>query len=167
MEYQIVGVSQFNEVLLKNRFFAKKGLNFIDLNTNLNSEKNNQKSEKNKEKPFLKVQFKNDWTVFFQQSKYDIDGLNKSTLDSLVADLKVFKFKKISILGFSDGVGDESLNKILGEYRSKIVTNYLINSGIDQNLIEIENQEQILNPSLDKNAKELSKYRKVDIHVTP
>ncbi|MCU0338662.1 MAG: OmpA family protein [Spirosomaceae bacterium] len=70
--------------------------------------------------------------VYFDQSSYILRPEAHSQLNRLVLAMKRNPKLKIEITGHTDNVGDPRLNLILSENRAKVISNYLIYSGIEE-----------------------------------
>jgi OmpA-OmpF porin, OOP family len=68
--------------------------------------------------------------VFFDQSSYHMRPESYTELDRLVKTLRIQPTMSIEIAGHTDNVGDRRLNQLLSENRAKVVSNYLVRSGI-------------------------------------
>jgi outer membrane protein OmpA-like peptidoglycan-associated protein len=162
INYQVIGKGDNIEAsTFENNFLAFKGLTFVDLNTydthvNPQAETDLSSQEINKVSPV--------WIVYFNQSDYSLNQAAENHLDSLVARLRQIRFQKIVIKGYTDGVGSEKLNQVLGDYRSQIVFKYLTKKGIEKIKLQMENPL----PEIAQNiTKGLEKYRKVEIKIIP
>lgn len=106
--------------------------------------------------PFEKIGFPE---LYFEQSKYDLSAESINLLDEILEYLNYQKDIRITVKGFTDGVGDKALNETLAKYRAQVVAAYLINKGVDASRISTEWQKEAI---IEPNAK-LSQYRKVII----
>lgn len=100
-------------------------------------------------------------TIYFDQSEYTLTINSKAVLDSIATYLKQNSYKKIQVFGFTDNVGKPEDNEVLAQYRSKVVSSYLINLGIDDNRIK-QNWEKS-GEKLESVERNLSELRKVTI----
>ncbi len=73
--------------------------------------------------------------IYFDQGSYVLRPISYEQLDYLVLKLKQKLRLVIEVGGHTDDVGDLRLNLALSENRAKIVANYLINNGIDEDRI--------------------------------
>ena len=77
--------------------------------------------------------------ALFSFDKSELDNLNlkgRDDLKNLVSDLKKIKeIKSIYISGYTDHIGSSNYNLILSQKRADTIRNYLINEGVDKNLI--------------------------------
>jgi flagellar motor protein MotB len=163
-EYVIIAKSRNGETLLKKSFYVKKGLNILDCSLNssvkdLGVPTIAQTSNQPKNIP----NHLGSRVIYFSQSKYDLRREYFSLLDSVADYLGKNQSSKITVMGFTDNVGDKKLNSTLSEYRAKVVANYLIKKGIDEKRIDIKWQDNsdIISSEIDSNT--LSKLRKAII----
>lgn len=161
----VKGVSESEELLLENKFLSFKGLNFVDLNIYSAAKDSVQIKDSTNLLSIDAIDIKNNWTIYFQQSKYDIDSLNVQSLNELLETLKFSKFQKIIISGFTDGVGNENLNQILGDYRSQTVAKYLSSHGIELSRLVIKKSDKYQPKSFQKTKNNLEENRKVEIKI--
>lgn len=68
--------------------------------------------------------------VYFDQSSYVLRPESYPQLDKLARTLRSTPGLSIEIAGHTDNVGDRRLNQLLSENRAKIITSYLVRSGI-------------------------------------
>lgn len=71
--------------------------------------------------------------IYFLQSSFILTSDSYPQLTKLYQALQQNPGLKLSISGHTDNVGDAKLNRLLSENRAKVICNYLINKGIDQN----------------------------------
>lgn len=74
--------------------------------------------------------------VYFDQSSYVLRPESYPQLDKLAKTLATTPKLMIEIAGHTDNVGDRRLNQFLSENRAKVITNYLIRSGIAENRLQ-------------------------------
>ncbi|WP_332368051.1 OmpA family protein [Spirosoma telluris] len=70
--------------------------------------------------------------VYFDQSSYVLRPESYPQLNKLIKTLTSTPTLVIEIAGHTDNVGDRRLNQALSENRAKIITNYLVRSGISE-----------------------------------
>ena len=70
--------------------------------------------------------------VYFEQSSFTMQKESYSGLDRVVLMLKTNLQTKIEIGGYTDSVGDQRLNLALSENRAKVILNYFVSKGIDE-----------------------------------
>lgn len=150
-------------ILFEKSFTAKKGFNFVDMNVY----SNNKIADNINYTPTHIYATKSFGvrTVYFEQSKFDIKAIYKSTLDSLSIYLKENQNKNVGIKGYADNVGKPILNEELAKYRAKTVSNYLAQHGVFAKQMKVTwtNVSEIKN--MQSEVQDLSKYRKVLIEV--
>ncbi len=70
-------------------------------------------------------------TIFlFDKGSWKLNATQKARLDSLIPYLKMFSDQKISIIGHSDSLGSETINKAISLKRAQTVKDYLVSRGI-------------------------------------
>lgn len=74
--------------------------------------------------------------VFFEQSDYRLLPTSYAELDKLVRTLQQQPTLRIEIAGHTDNQGDPRLNLALSENRAKVVANYLMRHGINEDRLE-------------------------------
>ncbi|MES2517487.1 MAG: OmpA family protein [Bacteroidota bacterium] len=70
--------------------------------------------------------------VYFEQSSFIMKRESYPELDKVVTILKSNPQTKIEIGGHTDNVGDQRLNLALSENRAKVILNYMVSKGIDE-----------------------------------
>jgi outer membrane protein OmpA-like peptidoglycan-associated protein len=70
--------------------------------------------------------------VYFEQSSFIMQKESYPELDKVVFILKTNPQTKIEIGGHTDNIGDNRLNLALSENRAKVILNYLVSKGIDE-----------------------------------
>ena len=70
--------------------------------------------------------------VYFEQSSFIMQKESYPELDKVVSMLKTNPQTKIEIGGHTDNIGDNRLNLALSENRAKVILNYLVSKGIDE-----------------------------------
>jgi outer membrane protein OmpA-like peptidoglycan-associated protein len=73
-------------------------------------------------------------TVYFDFDKWQLTSTAQQTLDVLI---KGKPFKTISIYGHTDQLGSEEYNRALSSKRAEAVKSYLLENGIDANVVAI------------------------------
>lgn len=68
--------------------------------------------------------------IHFEQSRYELSLSSRQTLDSLAYWLKQNPETKAQINGFTDNVGNPTLNQTLSEFRVKVTIHYLTARGV-------------------------------------
>ncbi len=70
--------------------------------------------------------------VYFEQSSFIMQKESYPELDKVVSMLKSNPQTKIEIGGHTDNIGDNRLNLALSENRAKVILNYIVSKGIDE-----------------------------------
>lgn len=99
--------------------------------------------------------------IYFEQSKYELTETAQKLLAEVLVYLKQKPSQRLQIKGYTDGVGNKSLNEALARYRARVVAHYLINNGVPENNVDLEWEN-----SESKNTgatTELDAYRKTTI----
>ncbi len=68
--------------------------------------------------------------ILFDKGAWELNAAQKALLDSLIPYLKMFADQKISIIGHSDSLGNEKINKTISLKRAQSVKDYLVSRGI-------------------------------------
>ena len=71
--------------------------------------------------------------VYFEQSSFIMQRESYPELDKVVLMLKTNPQTKIEIGGYTDNIGEQRLNLALSENRAKVILNYFVSKGIDEN----------------------------------
>ena len=71
--------------------------------------------------------------VYFEQSSFIMQKESYPELDKVVLMLKSNPQTKIEIGGYTDNIGEQRLNLALSENRAKVILNYFVSKGIDEN----------------------------------
>lgn len=103
--------------------------------------------------------------VFFTQGKYQLQEIQKETLNTLAGILKANPNTKIKIIGHTDNVGNQELNVKLSEFRAKVCYQYLISKEIESERISyqgIGSSKPITNNDTEENK---IKNRRVEISL--
>ena len=70
--------------------------------------------------------------VYFEQSSFTMQKESYPELDGVVLMLKTNLQTKIEIGGHTDNIGNQRLNLALSENRAKVILNYFVSKGIDE-----------------------------------
>ena len=88
------------------------------------------------EKPKAKLTQAN---VFFRFDSYDLNtAMSNISLNDITNAIKNSESTNIVIRGYADPMGTQHYNQRLSEYRTNVIANYLINSGINPNYVVID-----------------------------
>ena len=71
--------------------------------------------------------------VYFEQSSFIMQKESYLELNKVVLMLNTNPQTKIEIVGYTDNIGDQRLNLALSENRAKVILNYFVSKGIDEN----------------------------------
>lgn len=175
--FKVTITSPQGELITQHEFSPVKGINIVDVNiypqkkTAILQTTNEITSVTETEKRVLPVQVQNATVIheypygippiFFDQSKYELKTRGRHTLDSLLDYLNHKTDSKISVKGFTDQVGDPTLNATLARYRALVVARYLTGKGLSPDRVNIQWDERGTQTLTDSG---LSRYRKVLIH---
>ncbi len=101
--------------------------------------------------------------VYFEQSSFILQKESFIELDKLAAMLSQNPSSKIQIAGHTDNIGDSRLNQALSENRAKVILNYLLSKGIDEERLSYKGfggTQPIVENNTEENRK---KNRRVEI----
>jgi outer membrane protein OmpA-like peptidoglycan-associated protein len=70
--------------------------------------------------------------VYFEQSSFIMQKESYPELDKVVSMMRANPNTKIEIGGHTDNIGDPRLNLALSENRAKVILNYIVSKGIDE-----------------------------------
>jgi hypothetical protein len=98
-------------------------------------------------------------SIFFDTKQTVLSAEAKSQLTALVAEIKPLTINKISIVGFADADGSDALNQSLSEQRAVVVKSFLVERGIDNQLITAVGRGKV---TVDKDK---NRSRRVDVVV--
>ncbi|WP_345271507.1 OmpA family protein [Nibrella viscosa] len=132
-EFTLTALSSSGSILFEEKLLIKQGLNFKVVDT-IRKEKTGGNSTLNKLDNLKPV---NSTIIYFEQSKYDLSEAAKARLDSIVQVLLNQENIKVTIIGYTDNVGNRNQNLLLSEYRARVVENYLNRKGILPDRTEI------------------------------
>lgn len=128
-DYIVTVKSQNGEILLEKSFVIKDGISIVDLHAVESKRENVAQPVTGTEVSFDKR------TLYFEQSKYDLQEDSKLTLDSVASYLSNHRAYRILVVGHTDNIGKKEPNVILSEYRARAVSGYLRNKGVLANQI--------------------------------
>ena len=115
-----------------------------------------------------KIQLKR---IYYEFDKYNITREYKLTLDSLAGVLKDSTKWTIELYGYTDSVGSEDYNKVLGKKRAQAAADYLASKGIDINRMSLiaKGKEDYLAPNTTPDGKDnpagRAKNRRVEYKI--
>lgn len=121
--YRITASTANGQVLVSEEFTVEEGLTFMEIRAN----KPNQPTLSNS----VNV-LPNSRTVYFEQTRHELNSATKMTLDSVARLLTAQPQMVAHITGYTDNVGEQKLNLTLSEYRAKGVANYLKQRGVQE-----------------------------------
>lgn len=124
--------------------------------------------ESSKVKDFVQVEHGQSITldnVYFEQSSFILQSVSYEELDKMVELLKNAPQVKIEISGHTDNIGDTRLNFALSENRARVVFNYFVSKGINENRLYYKGYGSN-KPLLPNNSEEnKKKNRRVELTV--
>ena len=101
--------------------------------------------------------------IYFASGSSTISAKSYMVLDEVVASLVGYPEVKITIQGYTDSVGKESLNLRLSQERAESVMNYFIGKGIDRNRLKAVGFGE-LNPVASNDTKDgRAKNRRIEL----
>jgi outer membrane protein OmpA-like peptidoglycan-associated protein len=101
----------------------------------------------------------------FENNKTNLIKSNKQALDLLAKQLLENKSTHISVEGYTDNVGVDSLNQKLSEERENSVTVYLLSKGIEQSQLSTKGLGSKNPIASNLNEKGRIKNRRVEIRI--
>ncbi|MEA5428955.1 OmpA family protein [Arcicella lustrica] len=124
--------------------------------------------ESSKVKDFVQIEHGQSITldnVYFEQSSFILQSVSYEELDKMVELLKNAPQVKIEISGHTDNIGDTRLNFALSENRARVVFNYFVSKGINENRLHYKGYGSN-KPLLPNNSEEnKKKNRRVELTV--
>ncbi|XWO13985.1 Peptidoglycan-associated lipoprotein [Candidatus Hepatincola sp. Pdp] len=99
------------------------------------SQKENKGTTKQSKQQANKVVFSPN--IYFAFDKSIIEPSQAAVLDKQVEKIKKEGIKKITIEGHTDSIGTTAYNIALGERRANATKKYLVQKGVDSNIIKI------------------------------
>lgn len=128
-DYIVTVKSQNGEILLEKSFVIRDGISIVDLYAV-------ESKRENVAQPVIGTEVSFDKrTLYFEQSKYDLQEDSKLTLDSVASYLSNHRAYRILVVGHTDNIGKKEPNVTLSEYRARAVSGYLRNKGVLANQI--------------------------------
>jgi len=103
--------------------------------------------------------------ILFETNKTILTKSNKQALDLLAKQLLENKSTHISIEGYTDNVGVDSLNQKLSEERANSVTAYLLSKGVEQSQLSTKGLGSKNPIASNLNEKGRIKNRRVEIRI--
>ncbi len=76
--------------------------------------------------------------LLFEESSYALSDAARATLQRVGAYLQQHPTVHLRLVGHTDRLGNEQLNKYLGEFRAKVAANYLHWQGVDDQRLQVE-----------------------------
>lgn len=104
-------------------------------------------------------------TLYFPQSDYKLPVDSKNYLDSLAEWITINSDKALTISGYTDNVGNASLNLTLSEYRVRVITRYLVNKGVGENRIKAQGLGSKFPVAPNDTEKNRRKNRRVEVQI--
>jgi OOP family OmpA-OmpF porin len=89
----------------------------------------------------------------------------RASLDQLVSDMRQVDVSSISIVGHTDSIGSEAYNQALSERRAASAANYLVQQGVNPNLITATGRGETQPIASNDTAEGRARNRRVDIAV--
>ncbi|MBO0932464.1 OmpA family protein [Fibrella aquatilis] len=105
--------------------------------------------------------------VFFDEGSYALTGAARATLQQVGAYLLQHPDVHLRLVGHTDRLGDENLNKYLGEFRAKVVANCLHWQGVADDRLHIEGYGSRFLVGAQDNAESRGRNRRVTLKLIP
>ncbi|TKT88969.1 OmpA family protein [Dyadobacter frigoris] len=104
-------------------------------------------------------------TLYFPQSDYKLPADSRNYLDSLAEWISANKDKSLAVNGYTDNVGNASLNLTLSEYRVRVIARYLVNKGVAENRIKAQGLGSKFPVAPNDTEKNRQKNRRVEVQI--
>jgi outer membrane protein OmpA-like peptidoglycan-associated protein len=101
--------------------------------------------------------------VHFDFNKYDIRPGDAAVLDEAITTLKANPNVTINVNGYCDAIGSEEYNLKLSERRANVVTNYLMNGGINVLQLRVHGYGKTNFVATNKTAEGRAQNRRVEL----
>jgi len=82
-------------------------------------------------------------TIQFKTNQYNLTTVAQSKLAKTLNSIPLQKIVRIALIGHTDSDGDIAYNQKLSERRSQATLNYLVNFGINKNLVEVYSKGEV------------------------
>ena len=105
--------------------------------------------------------------LFFGESSYALSDAARATLQQVAAYLKQHTDVYLRLVGHTDRLGDEQLNKYLGEFRAKVAANYLHWQGVDDRRLEVMGYGSRFLVGADSTTESRGRNRRVTLKLIP
>ncbi len=138
-----------NNIIATHNMNIKEGLNFCE-SLSINAQVSNEQIPH---------------TIHFSQSSFLLSDEARKELWVLAQHLKVYPSNKVLLVGYTEKIGNEKLNRYLSEFRAKTTADFLISNGIDSSRIITKGLGSILTLSNSNSEEERQKDRRVEILI--
>ena len=105
--------------------------------------------------------------LFFDESSYALSDVTRTTLQQVAAYLRQHTDVHLRLVGHTDRLGDEQLNRYLGEFRAKVAANYLHWQGIDDTRLQVMGYGSRFLVGADSTAESRGRNRRVTLKLIP
>ncbi|CAM2175525.1 OmpA family protein [Burkholderia cenocepacia] len=102
----------------------------------------------------------------FDFNKATLTAAAKERLGKLISDAKGMSFGKVTVTGYTDGVGSDSYNLNLSRARAQAVANYLQSHGLNADQFDIQGRGRANPVATNGTADGRSQNRRVEITLT-
>ncbi|MBO0936705.1 OmpA family protein [Fibrella sp. HMF5335] len=106
-------------------------------------------------------------TLFFDEGSYALSDATRATLQQLAVYLQQHPDVHLRLVGHTDRLGDEQLNKYLGEFRAKVAANYLHWQGVDDRRLQVMGYGSRFLVGADSTAESRRRNRRVTLKLIP
>ena len=105
--------------------------------------------------------------IFFEEGSYELSGTARTTLQQVGTYLLQHPDVHLRLVGHTDRLGDENLNKYLGEFRAKVAANCLHWQGVADDRLHIEGFGSRFLVGAQDNAESRGRNRRVTLKLIP
>lgn len=105
--------------------------------------------------------------LFFEEGSYELSNAARASLQQVGAYLQQHPTVYLRLVGHTDRLGDENLNKYLGEFRAKVAANYLHWQGIADERLQIVGYGSRFLVGAQDNAESRGRNRRVTLKLIP
>ena len=105
--------------------------------------------------------------IKFDHDSHELNETSQKALDHIAQLLRdeSHDFQRIIIEGHANRVGDEEYNLTLSKARARVVRDYLITKGIEQNMLDVKGYGESRPKPIEEWAQAKVENRRVEFHV--
>jgi outer membrane protein OmpA-like peptidoglycan-associated protein len=105
--------------------------------------------------------------LFFDEGSYLLSATARATLQQVGVYLKAHPDVNLRLVGHTDRLGDERLNKYLSEFRAKVAANYLFWQGVPDERLQIVGYGSRFMVGTDSTTESRGRNRRVTLRLIP